>query len=390
MIRKITIPAALRIAGLACVLAACSNSTPAPTATPAAAGFGGGPRVAVTATPAVATVSVNGELTTIANEISVRFETNAKVTAVNVRPGQKVKKGDVLATLDPTALKDAVADAQLALDLTEANILASSVPATKEAIAAAQAALNAAYATYSTTVAGATSTEIENARQSAESAWLSYLSSQISRDRACSTGTETMQCRQAEASFGSAYESLMLARSNYEKTLQPVTASSVASANAAVQTSKSKLEDLTAGPTDLAKKQAETQRSQAKAALETATENLAKATLLAPCDCIVQAVNVGVGSTPSGVAFSLIDVSALQFVTTNLVERNVAQIQVGAPVTIRLKAYSEPLTGTVRSVLAQSSGVQSSSALYTAQISLAPTDKVIYPGMTGQADIVAR
>ncbi len=129
------------------------------------------------------------------------------------------------------------------------------------------------------------------------------------------------------------------------------------------------------------------QIDQSTAALARAKANLSKSILLSPCKCVVQAVNVSVGAQSSGTAFILIDLSNLQFKTTNLTERDVANVKIGAVVSVRLKAYSKSFTGTVSAVLGQSSGTQSGTALYTVLINLDPTTDKLFPGMTGQAEI---
>ncbi len=374
--------------GLAGAMAACAP-TPAQVATPAAP-------VAVTpvvpaANPAAvkASVSASGELSLVNASLSLSFDTNSRITAVNARPGQSVKKGDILATVDDTTLRDAVADAQLSLDLVRANIAASSVPATKEAIAAAEAALNSAYASYATTKAGTTPTALEAARISAENAWFGYLAAQVTRDEACAAarGLADPNCKSNEASYGNAYESLLTARQNYETAKQPPSAASLTQASASITSAKARLDALKAGQTEAQIKSNEVQVAQAKTTLEQAKSNLDKATLVSPCDCVVQEVNAVVGALSSGTAFTLVDLSTLQFKTSNLVERDVAAMKVGAPVSIRLKAYTDDFTGKVSAVLSQSSGTQSGTAVYTVLIALDPTTRKLLPGMTGQADI---
>ena len=94
-----------------------------------------------------------------------------------------------------------------------------------------------------------------------------------------------------------------------------------------------------------------------------------------------------VGETAPSNAFTLVDLSGLQFKTTNLIESDVASVKVNAPVTIRLKSYTDEFTGKVSAVMVQSSGTLSGAALYTVLIALDPTEKYLLPGMTGQAEI---
>jgi HlyD family secretion protein len=224
-----------------------------------------------------------------------------------------------------------------------------------------------------------------------DAAWLQYLAAQAARDMACGTarGLDDPGCKQQEASYGNAFESWVSARDNYQKLQEPVSKNSLTQAYSSVASAKATLDELKAGVSDEQRKIDEAQYNQAKTTLEQAQSNLSKAQLVSPCDCIVQEVNVAVGATPStsSAAFSLVDLSGLQFKTTNLTERDVAKIQVGAPVTIRLKPYEDEFTGKVSAVLSQSSGTQGDTALYTVLINLDPTQNKLLPGMTGQAEI---
>ena len=339
-------------------------------------------------------ITADGQLTLTVPMISIGFEESSKVVSVSVTLGQTVTKGQLLAMVDDTSLQDAVADAQLALDLTEANIAQSTAPATEDEIASAEAALNSAYASYNTTKAGSTQEEIASAKQNVDSAWLGYLSAQISRDKACAPDADgystlnTTQCKSGDSSLGNAYESWAAARDSYAKAQEPVSQDTLTQAYASVASAKARLDALKAGVSEAQQKVYDEQLAQAKSSLELAKSNLSKAQLLSPCDCIVQEVNVAPGVVPSSKAFSLVNLSNLKFLTTNLVENNVAQVKVGAPVSIRLKAYTEVLTGTVSAVLSKASGTLSTGAsVYTVLIDLPPLGRTLFPGMNGQAEI---
>lgn len=383
------------LAALACILAACTaNSTPQlaqqPQRTPGATQF----QRRATAVPtsevkAVASVAVDGQLALAAPEISLGSDVNAAVVSVTVKLGQAVKKGDVLATVDDQSLQDAVADAQLALQLTQANIALQNIPATQQDIEAAQAALNSAYSSYSVAKAGTTQSQLDAGKQSVDSAWLGYLSAQSSRDLACGTeqGLKAPQCKSAEVSYGNAFESWLSAKDSYQKLLEPVLQSTLIQSYASVSSAQAKLDSLKAGVTaDQAKIDA-AQIEQAQATLDTAKADLDKAKLVSPCDCIVQEIDVAPGVVPPATAFVLVDLSHLQFKTTNLTERDVAKIKVGASASIRLKAYDQLFTGKVAAQLAQSSGAQNGVALYTVLIDIDPAGQELLPGMTGQASI---
>lgn len=347
---------------------------------------------------ASASIAADGVISVAQPVLSLGFETNSTITEVDVVPGQVVTKGQVLGKVNDTSLKDAVTDAQLALDQIQANINKQNEPPSKEDVAAAQAALNAAYQSYKTTKTGTTQSQIDSAKSSVDAAWSSYLNAQTNRDVHCGTsaGTQITDCQMQEASYGNAFESWVAARDNYMKALEPVSTSSLSSAYAQVVSAQSKLDTLKNSVTDTQRKVSDIQLQQAQTTLAQAKANLSKATLLSPCDCVVQNVNaVGTaesssttsGSTASGSAFTLVNLAGLRFGTTNLTEVDVASIKVGASATIRLKAQSNVFTGKVSAVLGNSSGTQSGTAIYTVLIDLDPTNALLLPGMTGQASI---
>ena len=390
LITKLTLFAA--VAALTLTACASATSTTSNTNAQPAAGATAQQRPAPLATRVVATtssVSVDGALALRSPTLSLGFDASSKVLTVNPKPGHTVKKGDVLATLDDTALKEAVADAELALQISQANIAIQNAPATKENLTAAQAQLSAAYASYSKTAAGNTATVIENARMSVDSAWLGYLSAQSQRDYACAgkDGAKTTQCQMGEASYGNAFESWVAARDTYLNLQKPVSQDTLTQAYASVVTAKNKVASLNEGVTAEQSQVDDATVSQAKATLEQAKSALSKATLVSPCDCVVLAVNVVAGETAPGNAFTLVDLAGLQFKSSNVVESDVASIKVNAPVTIRLKSYTDEFKGKVSAVLAQSSGTLSGAALYTVLIAVDPSQMILLPGMTGQAYI---
>lgn len=378
------------------VLAGCAADTPV--SSPAATTAGQAPTTQPTAgTPAIptrvisarTTISADGVVKTARPPIALAADVNAKVLTVNVEPGQAVKMGDVLATLDNAALRDALADAELQLALVEAQIAQAQAPARPEDIASARAALAAAQANYALIQQGPTESEIEQARLSWVAAREAYLAAQVDRDVACGTpaGTGIPACQAKEASYGSAYESERAAYANYQRLLQPVTREQLAQANANVVSARARLQALEAGPSAEQQQVFEAQLKQAQSAVQRARDNLREAVVRSPCACVIQEVNAAVGSIPKGVAFTLVQLDALVFETTNLSERDLAAIEIGNRATIRLKAFDHTFSGTVAAILPQSTGAQGGAALFTVLITLDSTEARILPGMTGRVEI---
>ena len=187
------------VLGAAAILSACAVRLPGIGTIgggqqPGGAQQAGGTPIAIPPTPTPlptrvvapsTTVSSDGVLALAVPAVGLGFDISSKVTAVNVTAGQRVKAGDVLATLDDTALRDAVTDAQLSVDLTEAQIRVQAIPSGKEDLAAAQAALDSANASYASTKAGISQSDIDKARRNAEAAEFNYLASQTNRNVHC-------------------------------------------------------------------------------------------------------------------------------------------------------------------------------------------------------------
>lgn len=334
-------------------------------------------------------VTANGVLALRGPVVQTGFDVNGTINAVRVAAGQRVKTGDVLATIDDVDLRDAVEDAELSLALTEAQIRLQAAPVLTEDIEAARAALVSAQVSYAQTKGGPTQSEIDNAQRNADAAWLQYIAAQSNRDTHCGgpLGTATIDCQQQEAQYGNAYESMLAARATLKALKEPVSQNTLTQSYASVTTAQSRLDALNAETAAETKRVAQVQYDQAKASLDRAKSRLAKATLTSPCDCIVQEIKVAVGGAAGASAFVLVDVAQLQFQTTNLSERDVAGVGPGAAVSIRLKAHVAPLTGKVATVLSQSSGAQGGVALFTVLVDLDATDKLLLPGMTGEAEL---
>jgi RND family efflux transporter MFP subunit len=97
---------------------------------------------------------------------------------------------------------------------------------------------------------------------------------------------------------------------------------------------------------------ADAKAQQAQVALELAQINLAEGRLIAPFDGIVAAIDVTPGEfVPEGQAVvTLATLNDLQLETTDLSERDIAGVKIGAPVTISVEALNQTITGRVKGI----------------------------------------
>jgi len=346
-----------------------------------------------------ATVAVDGALALALPATQLGFETSGRVIEVNVVPGARVKKGAVLARLDDIGLQDALTQAREQLALVVARQAQAAAPATARAsdVDSARASLNAAYAAYSELTKRPTEGGVEQALRAWNQAKNQLWSAQVSRDSACGVSREIPVCRTSEASAGSAFEAERAAYQRYVDAQRGASAQELAQAYSSIASADARVKQLTVPISQTVEQRqlAETELIQAKSTVARAERNLSKAILLSPCACTVQDVTIATGSAASSApAFVLAQTSALVFRSSNLSERDLAAIRIGAAATLRLKPFDRTFTGRVSAILPQASGTQGNAAIFTVVIDVDPPDALLdgelLPGMTGQAEITAR
>jgi multidrug efflux pump subunit AcrA (membrane-fusion protein) len=149
-------------------------------------------------------------------------------------------------------------------------------------------------------------------------------------------------------------------------------------------------------PADVAA--AKSQLVNAQTALATAQANLDAATLTAPQDATIAAINGAVGQYVSGgpvavgdsALFTLVDLSRLK-VSVLVNEADIGQVKVGDPATFTVSAYpARTFSGAVQSVQPIGTTVQNV-VNYSVTCSITPSsDAPLFPGMTATATIVTQ
>ena len=97
------------------------------------------------------------------------------------------------------------------------------------------------------------------------------------------------------------------------------------------------------------RQRADAQAASAQARLEIAQANLAESTLVAPYDAIVASLNIVPGEyvNQNQVVLTLATLNTLQLETTDLSERDITKVKIGAPATIFIEALNENFSGKV-------------------------------------------
>ncbi|HSH04801.1 MAG TPA: HlyD family efflux transporter periplasmic adaptor subunit [Anaerolineae bacterium] len=367
------------------------------------------------------TVVADGQLVASQPSLTLSFNTNGQLLTIAVKPGDQVAAGDLLATLDDSALREAVTNAEIQVAQAEVNLAQAQLTLTdletwepdEYAIAVAEANLASAQSSYEQAekqeaADGSTLTSnqvqinqaqraVADAQEAYDTAW------QEARDWELNDpwrGPALEAEREATTrNLESAKEQLQVAYANYNVQAASISGNSTASAAVTVANAEQSLAQATTGPTDseiqkaaLSVTNSELSLAQAQATLAQAQEALADAELRAPWDGTVLSIDTSIGAIVGGGSpiLTLFPDNQLEFHTSNLSERDLAEVATGQTAEISLKTYpGQPLTGTVARILPQASGTIGDAATFTVVLTLADTDITLLAGMTGRAEIQA-
>jgi len=245
-----------------------------------------------------------------------------------------------------TQMDIAVANAEIAVQLAEISYRQAQAGVTDEAIAAAGATVTSAEA--QVTTAQASLDDIDD------------------------------QIAQTEASVTQAEASVVQAKAG------------VLQAEAGVAQAEANLASLQAGASAKNLATAEINVAQARLALESAQRGLENVELMATASGTVTAIEAAPGVLVGGGVpiVTLLDTTQLEFHTTNLSERDLAQVLPGQTAVITLKAYpNEPIEAAVVRIGLQTGVAVGDAATFPVVLVLSETDLDIRPGMTGRAEI---
>ncbi|MBN1811860.1 MAG: efflux RND transporter periplasmic adaptor subunit [Anaerolineae bacterium] len=350
------------------------------------------------------------------DRVSLTFEQMGLVDEVLVEVGDEVKKGDVLARLDSEQLALQVRQAQASLTSAEAQLAQLKADARPEEVASAEANLRAADAQVNSADAqlarlrsGATEAEIAAAEAELASAMTEQKKAEDLHDR-------TMECfdikipgyyegticpalgppeEQARYSLAAADKALVAAQARYDEMLAGADVDQLRAAEANVLAAaaqrdavQAQLDLLLTGATEEQIAAVEAQVEQAKTALEQAELALELATLYAPFDGTVSAVNVKADEiAPTTPAVTLLDTSQFH-ITVSVDEIDVARLTEGQTAQVTIEAFPDvTLDGNLESI-APAATFEGSVVYYDVIIALDPTDTPIRADMTANATIV--
>jgi HlyD family secretion protein len=275
----------------------------------------------------VATVNAAGNVFT-PNTAAIAFSATGRLAQVPIHVGDQVKKGQLLMQLDLTDLQLALTTAQTNLAGQQANF--DSTQASQQfAVQTAQVNVASAQAGYDSAKAtnGTNSDQITVAKAALEKARVTLQTAQIAYNTLALTGATNIGMSTQAATLQTATSDYTSALGTYNITIGGINDSALKTAQATLDNNRTALDQAQKNlETNL--KTAQASLDNAKVAVEQAQRNLDAASLSAPFDGYVSAVNFSAGDTPSGTAVSLVDLSNLQ-VKVVIAEVDIAKIAIG-------------------------------------------------------------
>jgi HlyD family secretion protein len=363
------------------VLATGCGQAPAPSPTP----------LLSAPTPVLPSRSTGGAVTASGEVVAARqaqmgFVLAGQVETVAVSLGDDVLAGDALVSLESSSLQAGVAQAEAALAAAQAQLDELQSGPRPEELAAAQAAYDGALAQYHKLQAGPSDEEKRIALAALRKAEAALVQAQAAYDEIAWIEEITEMPQSLALQLATLdYES---AHAQYELVTRGPVPEDLEASWASVESAKAQLDMLRAGATPEQLAIAQAAVTQAEAALDTARAALSQATLTAFFDGTVADLQVSPGQIvlPGQVVLTLADLTELQVQTTDLSERDVAQVQVGQEATVYIEALNEDIPGRVARISPLASTV-GGDVVYTVVVDLDEQPEGLRLGMSVEVEI---
>ncbi|MBN1889568.1 MAG: efflux RND transporter periplasmic adaptor subunit, partial [Thermoflexales bacterium] len=361
-----------------------------------------GRQVAVRRGTLVSTVRASGAIEPEA-QVRLNFGMVGIVAEIEVKEGQLVREGEVLARLDTAELELAVAQAEKAYQISQLAYKQTAAGAKLEEVAAAEAQLASAEAQYAELVAGAKADQVAaaEAQMAQARAQLKLADETHERTMQCfdvklPTGEKKQICpalgtfeEQSRSQLEATQAAYTAAEASYNRLLSGASTAQRGAAQAQIQQAQANLARLRPDENRIAL--AQVQMKQAQLALEQAKQQLEKAVLVAPFDGVVAELNLTrgqiVATTGVQAAVVLVDLSRYH-ITLSVDEIDVGYLQAGQAVAVTADALpGVSIAGQVERI-APVATVAGTVVAYQVTVRLEPSAAPLRAGMSANVSIV--
>ncbi len=332
----------------------------------------------------VATVNAAGNVSA-PEEAAMAFSGSGRVAQVKAQVGDVVKKGQLLMQLDTTDLDSALKTAQINLTSAQASLDATKTNL-QDALKTAQANLVSTQASYDAAKAKndqnpnqllAAKAALDKAAGALQTAQANY--NVVATQPSISSSSVAAALASATADYQSA-------KANYDITVAGINDTALRQAQASLDNAKTAL-DQAQKNLDTSLRSAQASYDNAKISADTAQRNLDKASIYAPFDGIVSAVNFNTGDTASSsTAVSIVDLNNLQ-VKVTIAEVDMPKIKVGETAQITLDAVPGQ-TYTAKVIAISPVGTVTQGVVnYPVIVAVNNSNGAVKPGMTANLAI---
>ena len=333
----------------------------------------------------LATVSSTGAISPL-REAQLAFSTTGSLNKLDVKAGDAVKSGQVLASLDTRELELQLAQTDAGLVSAQARLDQLKNPNPAD-VAAAQASVTSADAALAQLRTPNTN-DVIAAKADLDKAGAAVARAQADYDRVGGATNPFIATLPQALALQQATLDYQKAQALFNSRFSP-SDSTVKQAQAALEQARANLARLTTpNPNDVKSTQASV--DQARAARDLSKTRLDYALIKAPFDGVVTRVDADLGSTiPAGrVIIAIADISEYR-IKLNIDETDIAKIKEGQDVHIGLDAYPDAnLTAKVAEVASTATTVQGV-VNYIVTVTLKNTQQApLKLGMTADANIV--
>ncbi|HEY2703738.1 MAG TPA: biotin/lipoyl-binding protein [Candidatus Dormibacteraeota bacterium] len=312
-------------------------------------------------------LSLTGNLAPL-GESDLNFGSSGRVASVTAQPGQAVKAGQVLATLDPSSLQAAVTQAQATLASAQAKLSLDQAGPTAQNLSQSQASVRSAESQLQSAQTALADTEANNA---------------LAVQQAQAQGGDALANAQAKAR-----------QSNDQAQAQ------VSSAQVQLQNAQQSLAALQQGTTPQQLQMDQSQVQIAQINVDNAQKALTQGTLTAPADGVIGVVNLttgqtisngGSGSSSSSSSSTTPQISVLTpgafQVTGTVSDTQVNQIAVGQRALVTPAGATQAVKGRVTQVAAVAT-VASGVATFPVVVVLDGTNPGLHAGVSASITVV--
>ncbi|MGD8191395.1 efflux RND transporter periplasmic adaptor subunit [Brevibacillus ginsengisoli] len=315
-------------------------------------------------------------------------DNSAIITAINVKVGDKVKAGQVLATLDTSSAQIQLKSAEASLLAAKAKLAEATKTKTTEELSALQANVSQTKSQLDSAKNGYELKKAQNDLAKAKANWQETQNTYNRQKNLYDTGvisrTELDQAKQSMDQAKIEYDNSII-QNNQSKGQSN---SSLEQAQAAYANAVSALQNAIKGPDDITVQAAQASVAQAEAQLQEQQKNLNSLTVKAPMDGVVVELNGNLGEAPTK-PFIVMDNSnsGNLEVLAQVSETDIGKVKEGLSATYTSNSYPDKkFTGKVTLVYPEAT-TDSGVTTYKVLLSVDNKENLLKTGMSVNANM---